>query len=153
MDSEFGYWFSGFVDGEGCFLIQKGNRNTYHCRFTLNLRDDDLPILELIHTTLGFGVLTHQRKPGGNSKPQSQWRCNSKADCLSLVEYLENYPLRAKKLEDFRVWSQAVKWWNRQSGVGLDWSVMASYMHDLREVRSYKGRDPKVKEQYESQHS
>jgi hypothetical protein len=50
----FGYWFSGLVDGEGCFSIAKTPWG-FRCEFIIKLRADDLPMLEEIQTELGIG--------------------------------------------------------------------------------------------------
>jgi len=52
LGDDFGFWFSGFVDGEGCFTVRRplprpGRTYTdYECAFSIILRQDDLGILE-----------------------------------------------------------------------------------------------------------
>lgn len=137
MDDAFGNWFAGFVDGEGCFLIQRSNKGTYTCKFSITLRDDDSHILEVIRSTLGFGRIYLRPQVYNGTMPQNQWRCDKKSDCASLVEILNQYPLRAKKRQDFVIWSEAVNWWMLQKRSGIDWSVLEKYMNDLRNGRQY----------------
>ena len=56
-DLEFNQWFSGFTDGEGCFIIGK-IKDTYnfYFRFSIKLHVDDLKALEFIKSRLNCGV-------------------------------------------------------------------------------------------------
>jgi len=57
-DTIFGHWFAGFVDGEGCFHIQKEtNRQGFRCLFSIGLRKDDGEILHIIQQKLGIGKI------------------------------------------------------------------------------------------------
>lgn len=57
------YYISGFVDGEGCFCVsfnkRKNDRIEVRLLFEIELREDDLEILERIKTTLDCGNIYH----------------------------------------------------------------------------------------------
>lgn len=115
----FGYWFAGFTDGEGCFSINlnysrnRAKENVYFaCYFDIKLRSDDAPILEEIRKELGVGKIYHQKLPGRN--PMSTFRAQNKIECLVIQEVFRTFPLRAKKAEDFAIWSKAVDLWTAQ---------------------------------------
>lgn len=151
MDDAFGYWFSGFVDGEGHFSVQRQQRATYvgHAiSFQLKVRRDDRDIIEKINEELGYGWLCFPaRRNEGGSKPQIGWGVTSGEDCLALVELLERYPLRSKKARDFVIWSEAVRYFvgvkRYRGGLGgpADWSKMEEYAVALSTGRVYNEYD------------
>lgn len=109
MNDAFGYWLSGFIDGEGCFSISKRtNVERYLPRFDLYLRFDDREIIEEIHSTLGMGSV-NVRKGRSLSNPCVGWHVSSKKDMLSFCEIVNRFPLRAKKKHDYAIWEQAVR--------------------------------------------
>ena len=109
----FGYWFAGFVDGEGCFMIrrQKGRHST---AFQLNLRDDDSDLLSSIAWHLGIGnkrPYTERRgvdRYGYSHHSTARFYVQNKADCKMLVHILDRFHLRSKKANDYRIWREAV---------------------------------------------
>jgi hypothetical protein len=142
VDTEFGHWLAGFIDGEGCFRVHREKGGGYYaCHFTLKLRDDDRAILEDIVARTGIGHL----KPDlvrGSSKPAVVWVVQSKAECVRLVALLDRFPLRAKKRRDYEIWRQAVAHWvtaprgNRWHGP-RDWTQMIAFKHAIEDARAY----------------
>lgn len=144
IDDLFGTWLAGFTAGEGCFLINKDTRRNKHinytCRFVITLRDDDSPILEEIHKTLGIGIIrdlpAHPGNPR-NAQPQTTFRVLTINDCAKLVELFEKYPLRAKKQQDFSIWKLAVA--ELQKPVDCrDPDLLEYYCLKIKEVRQYE---------------
>jgi hypothetical protein len=107
VDSSFGHWFAGFTDGEGCFTIQPVSKYFY-CKFTIGVRADDGAVLREIHHELGIGSIRDKMSPSMSGHPQVTFDVTSKSDCLVLREVFCTYPLRAKKAEDFTIWSHAL---------------------------------------------
>src|SRR4051812_8024445 len=106
MDTGFGHWLAGFIDGEGCFLIVR--TRTYHqCRFSLKVRDDDIAVIEEIQQRTQIGRVKANRSRN-TSNPQVEWIIDTKPDCLELVNILDKFPLRAKKARDYQIWREAV---------------------------------------------
>lgn len=150
IDPAFGHWLAGFVDGEGCFYIariattKKGVEYVnYRCAFTIGLRDDDRPVVEEIHATLGMGRLVDVKPRGIGKRPMVYLQVLNKADVMGLVELFDRYPLRAKKARDYAIWREAVlEWHSKKRGGGRyhgrhDWSRMAQLHQDLIAVRKY----------------
>lgn len=116
VDSQFGNWLAGFIDGEGCFFIAavKRHRNdgthyyTYRPIFTLTLRHDDAPIIEEIIGITGLGG-SHYYQPTGPGQRVIRWAVQSKPDTQELCSILTTFRLRAKKQQDFLVWKKAVE--------------------------------------------
>ncbi len=113
----FGHWLSGFVDGEGCFLLQfrmMGHSFIGRARFMLKLRDDDSEIMKRIHEFWGVGHIQHCKQnilksnvgSGHNQVSLQIDVTNHLSDIL--VPHFERYPLRAKKQRDFIIWREGV---------------------------------------------
>jgi hypothetical protein len=112
----FGHWMSGFVDGEGCFLLyfhrRKIDRRDYpRARFAIQLRFDDEPILGMIQSFLGCGAIHYNHS---KSKLTRNIKAYISVDDIVLlhnvvVKHFDDYPLRAKKRSDFLIWKEAVK--------------------------------------------
>lgn len=60
VPSEFLYWFSGFTDAEGNFLISI-NRQYVRFRFKISLHIDDVEVLNTIKSNLNVGTVTLER--------------------------------------------------------------------------------------------
>lgn len=118
----FGYWLSGFTDGEGCFCLQDGKPRRPNDKsasltpsISISLRRDDLPILQLIQSYWQCGGIVHYgsyapkvgRPRLGN--PSSLYYIHAFSDLANIVvPHFERYPLFAKKKRDFAIWKQAV---------------------------------------------
>ncbi len=152
-DKEYYSWLAGLIDGEGCFRIQENksrkgspnsSRSTYSTSFQLKLRNDDHLILKEIHKKLGIGKIKYDTTRNGNSKPCCIWIVENNDGCVQLMKLLDKYPLKTRKLQDFLVWREAVKWrqdtpkGNRWAGP-RDWSQIAKMKEELNEARTYKG--------------
>lgn len=132
VDPYFGHWLAGFVDGEGCFQIQK-IKTYYATLFTLALRDDDSDIIYEIYHRLGnIGHIYPIQAEGKNS--QIGWRVDTKAECLALVDVFDAFSLRAKKANDYIIWRKAVFAWASCA----ETEVMGRLQRELREGREYK---------------
>jgi len=118
MNEKFGNWFSGLVDGEGCFSLPVPSKYTIpHPRFDLTMRADDIRMLEQIKSTLGFGQIYsrkhgYKNSQGYTSKLLASYVVWNKSDTLKLVELFREFPLRSKKSRDFTLWAEAVEIWN-----------------------------------------
>lgn len=113
MDDAFGHWLAGFVDGEGCFTTDVSRRyraSRTHAAMRLELRVDDLPILEEVQRRTGLGNITILKPRKGYEG--AVWRVERKSDCLALVALFDRYPLRAKKARDYAIWREFVLAWS-----------------------------------------
>lgn len=143
IDPGFGHWLSGFIDGEGSFVIAE-SRGQFRCVFSLTLRDDDHDMLVECEKQTGIGSVSRRDRSYGKGpdRPQSVWVVTNVRDCLALVRLLDRFPLRAKKRRDYEIWRQAVIHW-RYRPVGsrwhhnVDWTTFADFKRDLEAVRRY----------------
>lgn len=106
-------WFSGLVDGEGYFQIRTTPQNYCDTHLTIVLREDDHAVLENIKATLQCGGLffvskQSDRLKGSKGKDQIMWRCiKLKETSGILVPLFDSYPLRTKKMRDYKCWREA----------------------------------------------
>lgn len=148
IPDDFGHWFAGFVDGEGCFTISKkpARHKGITLTFTIKLRDDDDGILHEIKNTLGIGRIYYRNKEyvrerGHFINNQVDWRVRRIGDIIHvIIPLFEKYPLRAKKKHDFKIWSQAAqliyaKYHLTETGR----KEVLRLKDELSEVRRYKG--------------
>lgn len=152
IDPGFGYWLAGFIDGEGSFNIMP-NRKHYICRMTLRLRDDDTAVLREIRARTGIGNINHLPPPRPECGGEVTWSVQSNRDCLSLIELLDVYPLRAKKARDYAIWREAVRLAataRRGHGAALRndalWATLAGLRAKLRDGRTYEHLGDRLEE-------
>lgn len=109
-----GDWLAGFIDGEGSFNIAHHGGN-YQPRFGLKLRDDDTSVIEEIQYFLAVGTIRNSKCSSVSSKyysPNARTQIRLDiigSDNIKLVEILDKYPLRSKKLRDYTIWKKAVE--------------------------------------------
>lgn len=139
-DREFCAWFSGLIDGEGCFLIDKN----LQCKFRISMRNDDSPMLKMIADKLGFGYYRQIQRAayytGGNwHKPTSAYAVTSVRECKLLVQLLDEHPLKSKKQNDYKVWRQAVLEAERLFQIKrADRTLLSRLREEIKIVRKYK---------------
>ena len=115
----FGHWLSGLTDGEGSFHLgtlthRRKGRQTPAAAFTIGLRADDLPILRLIQSFFRCGFIRYvsredQRRRGKKVNDCAYWRVTRTLDLIAvIIPHFEAFPLRAKKVRDFRVWKDGI---------------------------------------------
>lgn len=148
VDQAFGNWLAGFIDGEGCFFIAATKRtrtdtsiyHTYRPIFSLAVRDDDTAVVLEAKERTGIG--SHHFYVPTSGKRVIRWMIQSHSDCLELRRLLTLYPLRAKKRNDFTVWSRAVDvalTLKKGSGASCQeqWEELKRLKIELAAVRSY----------------
>ena len=108
ITDDFGYWFSGIVDGEANFILgcryQTSTPNALVRKVGLKIkvRGDDLPMLEYIERNIGGTV----------SRAESwyvQWMMQRAEDCARiLIPIFDTYTLHSKKAQEYQVWRPLV---------------------------------------------
>lgn len=138
----FGDWLAGLTDGEGCFRIHTEKGGLYFaCHFQVKLRRDDTPILLEIAAFFGVGRFSYPQGTGA-AKPLTMFVVDTRAGCIVVRDIFRRYRLRAKKSNDFIVWSEALDAWqeqvrgNRWHGPG-DRSKMRGLWSKMKKVREY----------------
>ena len=142
----FGWWFTGYFDGEGCLTVFYRERGKYAERrvgVQISCRDDDAGVLALIHRELG-GVMWNT-EARGSTRPTCNWRIESAADLAQvIIPMFDTYPLRSKKRHEYALWRQlALKQYVNTLGgtstrVGATEKENAAFqksMHDIRKIR------------------
>ena len=103
VPSEFLYWFSGFTDAEGNFLISI-NRQYVRFRFKISLHIDDIEVLNTIKSNLNVGTVTLER-----GRNRCSYVIQNYEDIKNVICPIFNvFPLHTSKRLDFENFSQAV---------------------------------------------
>lgn len=105
----FNPWFvTGFIDGEGSFMIQLYKSPAYRLgwsvepQFTICLSQKDRFILEHIKSYLGVGNICNQ---GSNAV---RYQVKSIKEFLVVITHFDNYPLITQKLADYIIWKKII---------------------------------------------
>ena len=113
-DIAWGWWFTGFVDGEGCFNINTYKKGRHRPRFIMKLRADDIAVLEKAQKLFGGSLriqepsrMMIERIPGTN--PSAEWSVNHKRDLVLLDQHFQQFPPQSKKYRDYKIWTMAVR--------------------------------------------
>jgi len=100
------WFFTGFTDGEGCFLINITKSNNYvndwgaRATFKIGLAKKDLPILYRIHSFLGVGNITTRDF-------SCSYAIQSIKDLQVLIDHFDKYPLMTQKGADYLLFKRA----------------------------------------------
>jgi hypothetical protein len=102
-------FLSGFIAGDGCFLIRSNNAgSSWNCVFDMKLRADNTPLLREFQAWTRLGQLV-PAPARGNSAPQTSWRIGRALECLQLAAILSQWPPLGKAGRQFQVWRRAVE--------------------------------------------
>ena len=105
----------GFVDGEGCFSVSINNRSNGRSEvrliFEIELREDDLEILERIKEALGCGNiyhLTYERYV--KWKPHYKYKVSNFKDISGkIIPFFQKFSLQAKKKQSFKFFCEVAE--------------------------------------------
>lgn len=102
---EFGYWFSGLFDGEGCLLAWQDKRKSTHLSVNIASRVDDEQMLNYIQARLGGSVNPMTVVPP--SRPKAVWHLGGIKDLVEVILPLfDAYPLHSKKSAEYKFWKE-----------------------------------------------
>lgn len=112
VSDSFGYWFSGFFDGEGCLAVfNRARKDRYVERrisIQIGVRDDDADTIQFIKDNIGVG-LVYFHTAHGIDNPNSSYRLERIKDLAEIIIPLfEKYPLHTKKSIEFPIWKSLV---------------------------------------------
>lgn len=121
-----GEYIAGFIDGEGCFTIVISKHQTKklgvdaRLTFQIEVRSDDLPIIQDIQETLGCGRIYHLSYERYGWNPHVELKVSAFQDITDkLIPFLTKYPLRAKKRLSYAYFLQAVEIFKRKEHLTL----------------------------------
>jgi hypothetical protein len=137
IDDDFGHWFAGFTDGEGCFYIgytRYSDQKYFYPKFSISQRADDIKLLEFIRDSLAMGIVyVHDRI--GQINPVAQYVVTNQSGWERLIALFEKYPLRSKKIHDFEIWKMSVR--EKRLHGGMANKRLAELCETLHNVRKY----------------
>lgn len=117
----------GFIDGEGCFTIVISKHKTKklgldaRLHFEVELREDDLQILESIQETLECGRIYHINYDKYGWAPHVELKVSSIKDIRDkLIPFFRKHKLRAKKRKFFELFCQAAELFYRKEHLTME---------------------------------
>ena len=139
-------YIAGFVDGEGCFALslrkdvrkeRPGSPVYFHWKamFAIELRSDDVSVLNLIHERFKCGSVTHIPK-----RNVVRFQVANLDDLNTIISpFFEAHTLIGKKQRDFNAWRKAVKilYEQKQGSAHVDSGNILKQLHE--EMRAVKG--------------
>ena len=99
FNSDFKYWFIGFTEGDGLFII---NKNGY-LEFKVTQSSNDAQILFYIKKELGFGSVSVQDK----KNKTHHFRVRDQKGILKLIQIFNGNLLTERKNYQFKLWLEA----------------------------------------------
>lgn len=102
---EFIEWFSGLVDGEGCFYISKAGGHNFAFNFTIGLHIDDIDMLLNVEKTLALGRVEIKNNV-------ANFIVNKKSEIRKIIDIFNNRPLNTIKLLNFLDFKKAFNIYN-----------------------------------------
>lgn len=99
FNSDFKYWFIGFTEGDGSFII---NKNGY-LEFKVTQSSNDAQILFYIKKELGFGSVSVQDK----KNKTHHFRVRDQKGILKLIHIFNGNLLTERKNNQFKLWLEA----------------------------------------------
>lgn len=149
ITDDFGYWFSGFVDGEGCFNVSCINRKNFkNPQITTNfvIAQAEYSIMNEINNILQLGWYEKYKKPKIYKSISREFpgcytyhlATRSLNDCLLLISIFDKYKLRTKKKRQYELWKEAV--YIRQINNHKQWLIenIERIKQIIQEIRKIK---------------
>lgn len=93
-------WFSGFIDGDGCFNIgYVTTKNRFQIRAIMSQKEDLTPIREITEGVVEYNKRSQSwsivlKDVGGSLGKNTEW----------IIEYIEKYRLRTTKWNSYLLW-------------------------------------------------
>ena len=108
IDDSFGFWFTGFFDGERSLIIGQQPSGLGYQRIRIGQRSNDQQVLHFIKKNLDVGDVTRSyRTPKG--KPVSFYQLtDNKKLAEVIIPLFETYCLRSKKAKEYLIWKAEV---------------------------------------------
>lgn len=115
------YYISGFVDGEGCFIVSvnpNSERITGYrvkATFSIGLHSRDRALLELIKYSFdGVGNVTQQGENG------FIYRVSDLKELEIIISHFDQYPLLTKKYADFLLFKEVIDLMKKKEHLNME---------------------------------
>ena len=97
----------GFIEGEGCFQIQKIKDNTYRFTMTINLKGSEEILIKKIKK--GFLNTGKIYKYDHHDYPSIRYVIYSLPDIIWLINFLGKNPFQGNKQHAYQIWKTAAE--------------------------------------------
>lgn len=107
----------GLTDGEGSFTVYLLPPKKEHgsvsyrvqCRYYIKMREDELPLLEKVHTFWGCGKIYFQREYRKNQRNNYRFEIfNYELLKKVVVPFFQRHPLESKRIKDFQIFCKVL---------------------------------------------
>ena len=122
MDDKFKWWFIGFTEGDGSFIL---NKNGY-LEFKITQSSVDAQILFYIKKELGFGSVSVQDK----KNKTHHFRVRDKDNILKLIKIFNGNILTKLKKNQFKLWVE---------GFINKYNLDIDYIESIQKISLYNG--------------
>lgn len=143
----FANWFVGFTDGEGSFKLHlspsKIKRKLFP-EFSITQRADDVLLLCKIRESLKMGGIYYFSNKN-RINLYSRLTISGNMDCLELVKFFRQYPLRSRQGKVFKIWAEVVEANIRGETIDCD-----NYLNMLYAARRFSAGWVEIKRKAES---
>lgn len=139
-----GWWVTGMIDGEGCFVAgihkpsaeSRRGQEQLGIQFRLVQRADDLYVGKLLLNYFGCGKLHFRTEKMGNDS--YVFVMSSKSEMSVLLNHLRQYPLQSKKQNDLKFWIPIVQHYLSGNGLWKERMTEISRLCDgLKAIRHF----------------
>lgn len=130
-------WILGFVDGEGCFLInfskqqdrqeltriRRGYKSGYQIshHFAVSQGERSLPALEKVRDFFGVGKIYINRRHDNHKENMYNYKVTNREDLLRvIIPFFEKYSLYTSKQKDFMIFAECVRLMREDQHLFLD---------------------------------
>lgn len=146
-NSEFLEWFVGFIDGEGCFLIEiEIKKKVVKFNLRINLHIDDLGVLVKIKENLGIGEIYLVE-----NKNQAYWRVIKLNEIQEvIIPIFDKYPLLTIKSLNYQYFKQAL---NIKLNAGYKQKLSDTQFENIKQIKSKMNLNLDSKEIYKWNHT
>lgn len=131
--TDFCHWFAGFTAGEGCFYARRktDNNTTWVLDVCFTMRADEKAIIDEIARYTGGKVYEWHSA----QHHQVHLRITNRASQYYLYKLFSKHKLRAKKQEDFAIWTELLA----AKLIGLQADAIPELIEQLKAIKTYKG--------------
>lgn len=147
-DEEFQQWLVGFSDANfGINYRKEGTSNWISLYYRIQLHNDDVKVLELIHKRLGCGsVKTYVSKI--NKRSYSEFKISDSKDLINiLIPIFDSFPLNTTKYLDFLLFKEALLiflWKDHLNSVGRNRIIEITNSYNNSRIDFKQPQDKKI---------
>ena len=138
--TDFSWYITGFVDGEGCFSVSFNRREKLKTgievrpSFSVAQNKRSLQVLKDIHAYFGCGAIRFSKRD-----QMYKYEVRSIGDLITrIIPHFQKYPLRTTKAQDFEIFARACLLINQSKHLNVEYLteiINESYLMNVSGLR------------------